>query len=210
MMYDALSFLRFSGFGAVLMYASMPITIYPIIASATYGIQRCNATSSRAAYGNSLASQSYSVRSVGVRANSGGKKDSCLFKNQLPDKLADELALAKKLGVKPVSPSNTKLFDDVINNDGGGKVKFVITEKNELLVMPAYKNGKELSHSVLNNGNPVKAAGEVEIAGKNGNYIGLTMSNHSGHYNFGNTDAQNSVQKALSEKAFARYGINFN
>ena len=147
----------------------------------------------------------YHIGEMGVWVHNAKCCD--LFDNQMPNNLQNELKIANRLGVKPISPSNTAAFDELIN--GGEKVKFVVTEDNQLLLMPAVKDGQEISHAVLSNGQPVRAAGEVDIGGGNGTYYGLDFEPNSGHFHNGNTPAQNELSDKIAKEAFAKYGISF-
>ncbi|SDW83062.1 RHS repeat-associated core domain-containing protein [Saccharopolyspora shandongensis] len=124
---------------------------------------------------------------------------NCLFPNQMPDTLDQELALAEQLGVSPTSPG-TPEFDSMIND---GQIKWAVTEDGELRAIPKHVNGQEISHSVLTNGNPVQAAGEANIAGGNGGYFGLEVNNHSGHFR----PSDSSLD--VGRDAFRQHGIEF-
>jgi len=135
------------------------------------------------------------------------KPTARLYKNQVPESLQKELAVAERLGVRPVSPKSPD-FDGLINQ---GTVKFAVTESGELLVVPKHAaDGTEISHAVIAKGQPVLSAGEAEIAGNAADgYIGMHMLPHSGHYMNGNTSAQNAAVMKIAEEAFAKYGIRF-
>ncbi|MFD7782287.1 putative T7SS-secreted protein [Streptomyces nojiriensis] len=120
-----------------------------------------------------------------------------LFDNRMPDQLADELADAERLGVKPIRAGDDG-FDDMINS---GTVKWAVTEQGELVFIPKHVQGTELKHPVLTNGAPVRAAGEAEIAGSGGNYFGMEINNQSGHY----WPSQESLD--IGKEAFERAGI---
>ncbi|SFH05428.1 hypothetical protein SAMN05518865_1511, partial [Duganella sp. CF458] len=129
-----------------------------------------------------------------------------VFHNQLPQRLAEELAEAGRLGVRPIAPLSEG-FDKIIERE----MKFAVTQKGELRVMPKFaEDGSEISHAVLTNGKPVISAGEVDIAGDalNG-YLGLGFKTHSGHFLNGATDAQNAKVEAIAREAFEKYGITF-
>ncbi|MFD8845269.1 hypothetical protein ACPCIX_06720 [Streptomyces pseudogriseolus] len=91
-------------------------------------------------------------------------------------------------------------FDEAVNS---GTVKWVVDQHGELLVMPKHVAGVELKHPVLTRGGPVHTAGEAEIAGSDGNYIGLVLNNNSGHCK----PSQESLQ--AGREAFERAGIVF-
>jgi RHS repeat-associated protein len=99
--------------------------------------------------------------------------------NQLPERLATELADAKQLGVKPFK-AGTKVFDDTI--DTAEPLKWAVTQNGELLFVPKQVNGQEIFHPVITKGQPVLAAGEATIAGSQGNYFVTSLTNYSGHY----------------------------
>ncbi len=92
--------------------------------------------------------------------------------------LDSELAQADSLGVRPVSPGQAG-FDETINS---GTVKWAVTEDGTVRVVPKFVDGQEISHAAITRGAPVRAAGEADIAGGDGDYFGLNISNHSGHY----------------------------
>lgn len=98
--------------------------------------------------------------------------------NQLPDRLNAELRLGDRLGIKPLQVEETG-FDDIINQ---GTIKWVVTTKNQLLVIPKFVGSQEIPHTILTRGQPVLAAGEAEIVGSNGEYYLLEISNYSGHF----------------------------
>jgi RHS repeat-associated protein len=128
-----------------------------------------------------------------------------VFKNQLPERLPKEIAAAKKARAKPVKFGSPD-FDHVINQ---GRIKFVVPENGELIIGPHTLNNVEISHAVLSNGKPVIAAGEANIAGSNGHYIGLDIEPYSGHFLNGATRAQSAAVERIGKTAFARIGIIF-
>ena len=91
-------------------------------------------------------------------------------------------------------------FDAIVNQ---GTTKLVVTESGELLVAPHSVGGVEISHAVLAGGQPVLAAGEAEIAGAGGQYVGLNISNWSGHY----MPSEESL--SIARAAFAAVGVTF-
>jgi hypothetical protein len=132
---------------------------------------------------------------TGVLASGG---DNC-FINQLPDRLQGELEVARRLGVNPIRGVGPE-FDRIVNE---GPVKWAVTAEGELVVIPKYVNQTEIPHSVLTNGGPVRAAGEANIAGEGGNYFGIDIDNHSGHFR----PSPESLQ--IGREAFERWGIVF-
>ena len=136
-----------------------------------------------------------------AQAGDGSQQPAKTFPNTLPDRLADETELAKELGVTPVQVGQPG-FDKAINEDDG-QVKWVITKDGELWIIPKYVDNQEIAHSVIANGGDVIAAGEATIAGSDGSYIGLEITNHSGHY-------QPSVESLnVAREIFKEYGITF-
>jgi hypothetical protein len=79
----------------------------------------------------------------------------------------------------------------------------VVTESGELLVTPHTVAGVEISHAVLSGGRPVLAAGQAEIAGAGGRFVGMSISPHSGHFK----PSAGSLQIGID--AFAKIGIHF-
>jgi hypothetical protein len=83
-------------------------------------------------------------------------------------------------------------------------VKWAVLKDGRLEVMPKWVQGQEIKHSVLSGGDPVRAAGEAEIAGSNGHYIGLEIDGQSGHFFEAGWDA-----KDMGMDFFAQAGIDF-
>lgn len=100
------------------------------------------------------------------------------FYNQCSATLGDELQSADDLGIRPMTVGETG-FDDIINE---GTVKWAVTTEGQILVIPKFSDSNEVYHTVITRGQPVLAAGEAEIAGSEGFYILLQISNHSGHF----------------------------
>ncbi|RSO11166.1 hypothetical protein DMH18_10075 [Streptomyces sp. WAC 06783] len=131
--------------------------------------------------------------------------NSCqLFKNLLAPDLAQELALAERLGITPARPG-TAQFDRYIDFEGSGDiVKWAVLEDNSLVIMPKTVAQEELSHPVLSGGAPVRAAGEAQIAGnKEVGYFGTSLNNHSGHFK----PSLESLE--IGREAFAAAGVQF-
>ncbi|WP_097283060.1 RICIN domain-containing protein [Streptomyces sp. OK228] len=123
-----------------------------------------------------------------------------LFPNTMPETLGQELALAERLSVKPVSIGSAG-FDAAVSS---GTIKWAVREDGSLVIIPKFVQGKEISHSVLTGGAPVRAAGEAEIAGsaKDG-YFGLDINNHSGHF------LPSSESLKIGKEAFTAAGVHF-
>lgn len=83
-----------------------------------------------------------------------------------------------ELGVKPLKIGESG-FDDAINE---GTIKWAVTINGELVIIPSSVGNIEINHTVLTGGQPVLAAGEAEIAGGEGQYFMMLISNRSGHY----------------------------
>lgn len=101
-----------------------------------------------------------------------------VFENQLPERLQGELDLALRLGVKPLKIGEPG-FDTVVNQ---GTIKWAVTTNGELVIIPYLVGSTEINHTVSTDGKPVLAAGEAEIAGGEGQYFMISISNRSGHY----------------------------
>lgn len=130
-----------------------------------------------------------------------------LYENQLPGRLAEELAAARIRGISPTPPVGPR-FDAAINQ---GTIKYVVDELGQTRVIPKFAaDGVEISHAVITKGRPVLAAGEAEIAGsaKDG-YFGVGINEHSGHFMNGNTATQNAEVIKRAKHAFAAFGIEF-
>ena len=122
-----------------------------------------------------------------------------VFQNQLSGRLASELAAATRVGAGPIR-MGTQAAEKAMNS---GTIKWVVTEGGELLISPHTVKGVEISHAVLSGGRAVLAAGQAEIAGAGGRFVGMMVNNHSGHF----MPSAESVQIGI--KAFAQYGIGF-
>jgi RHS repeat-associated protein len=122
------------------------------------------------------------------------------FPNQLAGDLPAELELAERLGVEPVR-GGTQAFDKLIAEQE--TIKFVVTESGELLVGPHTVAGEQISHAVLSGGADVIAAGQAQIAKGAGQYFGISITRHSGHFK------PSAATLDLAKKAFATLGITF-
>jgi hypothetical protein len=125
-----------------------------------------------------------------------------LFENQVPGDLQQELERADEAGIRS-SPPEGPAFDKAIN-DGEG-LKWAVNADGDLLVGPKFSQEHlgEIPHTALTRGAPVRAAGEAQIAGRDGDYVGLEITPHSGHY----MPSEESLD--IGREAFARYGITF-
>jgi hypothetical protein len=131
--------------------------------------------------------------------------DAPSFPNQLPLLVAEELETAKRLGVRPITPSDPA-FERIVNE---GRIKWAITEDGELRIIPHTVSKKEISHAVLTDGRPVRAAGEAEIAIVGGTKVGAEITSRSGHFLEGATTETNERVLKLGKDAFSRFGIVF-
>ena len=137
-----------------------------------------------------------------VAGKAAAGADDCFeeFGNQMPGTLDAELRLAERLGVRVAKPG-AQAFDAAIS---GGTVKWAVLQNGDVVVLPKFVKGKEISHSVLSGGSPVRAAGEADIAGSSSSgYFGLDINNHSGHFR------PSSGSLDVGKKAFERAGIKF-
>ncbi len=122
-----------------------------------------------------------------------------LFQNTEPEKLAGELATARRLHVTPIGVGDPG-FADVVN---AGTIKWAVTADGRLLIIPKTVHGEELYHIVITGGAPVLAAGEADIAAHAGVFIGIEINNHSGHY------LPSTASLSIGRAAFAAAGIVF-
>ena len=113
--------------------------------------------------------------------------------------LAEEMAAAAKVGAKPI-PFGANGTSTIVNS---GTVKFVVTESGELIIAPHTVKGVEISHAVLAGGKPVVTAGQAEIAAGGGKFIGMRITEHSGHY----MPSAESLNAA--KRAFEKCGVVF-
>ena len=123
-----------------------------------------------------------------------------LYHNQMPENLAQELADAARVGVVPTR-AGASGFNDLVND---GTIKWVVTETGELFVGPHTRFSQEISHAVLANGAPVRAAGEANISAHGRIRIGMDITHHSGHYQ----PSAESVE--IGKEAFRRAGVYFD
>jgi hypothetical protein len=123
----------------------------------------------------------------------------------VPQDLAEELALAEQIGVRPVSPS----APDFLRYANEERIKWVVTQEGQLQIIPETWHGIEIMHSVASGGRPVLAAGEANIAVQGSMRWGIKITPHSGHYLRGASKAVNDAVLAIGRQAFARFGITF-
>ncbi len=120
-----------------------------------------------------------------------------MFPNRYPEELAQELSLARRLGIVPLRPGDPG-FADLVTD---GTVKWVLTLADELLFIPKSVGSAELAHPIMTGGAPVQAAGEAEIIALDGEYGLLDITRHSGHYH------PDSQSLRIARQAFAVAGI---
>lgn len=128
------------------------------------------------------------------------------YPNLLPRDLQNELNLAKRLKVKPKFIRSKKdldqEFEQMLNTETG-KIIWAVLLNGDLVVLPKQINGLEIRHTILTNGANVLSAGEANIAGVSGVFIGTEINNLSGHY-------QPDIASLIhGRNAFAKFGINF-
>lgn len=128
--------------------------------------------------------------------NGGGNQ--FIYPNLLPETLAEEAALATQLGVKSFGVKSAE-FAKIVKE--GEIIKWAVTEKGELLMIPKIAQGREISHAIITGGKSVVAAGEAQIAGMSGKYILLDISNHSGHFQ------PSAATVSIGKAAFREAGV---
>ncbi|WP_143663505.1 polymorphic toxin-type HINT domain-containing protein [Streptomyces sp. NRRL B-24085] len=94
--------------------------------------------------------------------------------------LAEELALAERLGIRPAKPGSAN-WDKYLDMDGE-LIKWAVLQDGELVIMPKIVQGAELSHPVLSGGAAVRAAGEASVVRGGGQYFGVEINARSGHF----------------------------
>ncbi len=104
-----------------------------------------------------------------------------LWSNTLPELLSKELAQAERLGIRPARPGSAD-WDRYIDMGDGDAIKWAVLEDGQLVIMPKIVQGEQLYHPVLSGGASVRAAGEAQIAGANGQYFGLGINSQTGHF----------------------------
>lgn len=137
-----------------------------------------------------------------------GKKK--VFWNKKYQAYANDLNVAKKLGVSRIRPSaNNPDFLKLIEESD--TIIWVVTKDGKLFVGPRQKNGIRIAHSILPpNGGPVSAAGEathlLAIPSKKGGttqIVGDQINRMSGHFQPSADSLDIGVQ------AFRKAGIEF-
>ncbi|WP_185236280.1 chitinase N-terminal domain-containing protein [Teredinibacter franksiae] len=133
--------------------------------------------------------------------NKGG-----LFRNQVPGSLSQEMQAAKNVGANPMVAARGTQMEGLVNQ---GTIKWVVNSRGQLIVSSHTVRGQEISHAVLSGGRPVMAAGQAEIAASNGQFIGMRITTHSGHFMRGTSAAQNARAMQVGVDAFRKIGIGF-
>lgn len=131
-------------------------------------------------------------------ALTGRGSSQFIYNNLIPDRLAQELADATRLGVKPFT-IGSKEFAKVVNE--GEVIKWAVNEGGELVMVPKMVNGAEIAHTVITGGKSIVAAGEAQVAGYSGNYYLLEITNHSGHYR------PSAITEQIGRLAFQKAGV---
>ncbi|MDH6567711.1 hypothetical protein M2160_002732 [Streptomyces sp. SAI-117] len=136
--------------------------------------------------------------------------NSCrIWPNNMAATLERELALAERMGIRPAKPGSAN-WDKYIDMDGE-VIKWAVLEDGQLVIMPKMVQGQELSHPVLSGGSAVRAAGEAQVAGGGGQYFGLEINAHSGHF-FKSGDpfwAPGGGAEQLGKEMFEAAGVMF-
>lgn len=122
-----------------------------------------------------------------------------LFYNRLPERLTAELDRTIELGIRVVRPREPG-FDDVLRS---GRIKWVVTEHGQLVVVAKWFRQEEVPHTVMTEGRPVLAAGEGEVASTGVTRVGIEITTYSGHY------APRPESLRVGRAAFAQFGIRF-
>ncbi len=127
-----------------------------------------------------------------------------LFYNKYPNRLAIELAEAKRYGVRPKQLNSKadldETFIELVNSE---LIKWVVTESEQLIIIARWYDTVEIAHTVMTEGKPVLAAGQAEINCAEGIIYATVINNHSGHY----TPIGESLEVGVA--FFERLGIKF-
>ncbi|MCP3104934.1 hypothetical protein LZ198_39320 [Myxococcus sp. K15C18031901] len=137
----------------------------------------------------------------GQRGGSTGK----LLENQLPDRLAAELEIARKLGVRPATVDSP----DFARYAKTERIKWVVTEEGQLQIVPHTWQSVEITHAVASGGRPVLAAGEAELSVHGSVRFGIRITPRSGHYLKGAPKSVSEAVLKIGRQAFSQFGIVF-
>jgi hypothetical protein len=85
----------------------------------------------------------------------------------------------------------------------------VVTEAGELRVIPESWQATEISHAVVAEGKPVRAAGDADVSVYGYTRYGLEIRPHSGHYLNNAPEAISAEAEQIGRRAFERHGISF-
>jgi hypothetical protein len=144
--------------------------------------------------------QGSSSRMDEVREWMYGRGGWTVFENRLEEQLAEELALARKVGVRPLHVEDVE-FGKVANEER--KLNWVVTQWGDLLFAPQWVLGEEIPHTALTGGGPVVAAGEAEIVVMGEERLCVDITNGSGHY------LPDERSLSIGVQAFQTFGITF-
>jgi hypothetical protein len=144
--------------------------------------------------------QGSSSRMDEVREWMYGRGGWTVFENRLEEQLAEELAVARKVGVQPLHVEDVE-FGKVANEER--KLNWVVTPWGDLLFAPQWVLGEEIPHTALTGGGPVVAAGEAEIVVMGEERLCIDITNGSGHY------LPDERSLSIGVQAFKTFGITF-
>ncbi len=119
------------------------------------------------------------------------------YYNRLPSQLQHELETASRVGLTPAEIPSTAF--DVLAAEGERMI--YVVAGGRLLASRRQVGIEHISHAVLAEGGPVKAAGEFEVVAEDGALVVSALNNMSGHYQ----PAEASLRQA--QQAFEAAGI---
>ncbi|MBP2325483.1 hypothetical protein JOF56_005868 [Kibdelosporangium banguiense] len=125
-----------------------------------------------------------------------------------PEEIAEELAAARRLGVSPIK-GRTPEFDALVESEV--PIKWAVLKDGTVRVIPKFKNGEELKHTVLGGGDSVASAGECVIRKKpDGSYEGVSLDLNSGHHQPPRQGSLGRKYWEIGRNAFIDIGILFS
>jgi hypothetical protein len=121
-----------------------------------------------------------------------------LYPNKYPDQFAEEMRDAERAGLEVVRAPSVA-FEALAS--AGDPLIYVVRDDLSIVVSPRTSRLVRMTHSVLAEGSPVLAAGEVNLVVGDGYRAVLVLNNYSGHYQPDDTCLD------IAAKAFEQLGF---